>query len=157
MKKETEKQAIGDINKSYVDDVRTLMDTIKSVNKIEDRNTKYIGTESDGTKTKLVARVKAGTGYGFYDALGEMVLPAEYQWLKNDMYPNNGEFDFDFYLRKEGETNYLYYIDADGAVDLGQVKDAIPLSENLVAVCRRGAFYGIIDKKGDKVMDNKDI
>ena len=153
MKEDVVKQSQKSIKDSNPDSVKNLFDASQNAERNDDENSKYIGTESDGAKTKLVARVKADTGYGFYDARGEKVLPAEYQWLKNDMYPNNGEFDYNFYLRKEGETNHLYYIDVDGAVDLGQVKDAIPLSEDLVAVCRRGAFYGIIDKKGDKVMD----
>lgn len=101
----------------------------------------------------LVARVLLDSNYGFYDARGENVLPAKYQLLKNEMYPYNGEFDFNFYLSKEEGRNRLYYIDASGIVDLGQVVDAIPLSKDLVAVCRRGAFYGIIDKAGNTVLD----
>ena len=111
------------------------------------------GTESQDSEAKLVARVHTDSGCGFYDARGENVLPAKYQLLKNEMYPYNGEFDFNFYLSKEEGRNRLYYIDASGIVDLGQVVDAIPLSKDLVAVCRRGAFYGIIDKAGNMVLD----
>lgn len=111
------------------------------------------GVDNQDRKASLVARVHTDSGYGFYDSQGRLALPIEYQLLKNDMYPYNGEFDFNFYLRKEGGTSRLFYIDINGAVDLGQVVDAIPLREDLVAVCRRGAFYGIIDKKGNNVLE----
>ena len=91
---------------------------------------------------------------GFYDAEGNLALEPIYQRLKNEMYPDNGEFDYDFYQKKiDGRMN-LYYIDENGCVDLGEVEDAIPLRKDLIAVKRDKdyPYYGVINSNGKVVI-----
>lgn len=112
------------------------------------------GTESQDSKAKLVARVHTDSGYGFYDSHGKLALPEEYQLLKNDIYPDNKEFEYNFYQKEEDGIKHLYYIDVDGAAYLGKGVDAIPLREDLIAVKRDSdyPYYCVIDKSGKIVL-----
>lgn len=101
-------------------------------------------------KADLVARVHTEKGYGFYNSHGRLVLKPELQLLKNDMYPDNGEFEFGFYSREVSGKMDLFYIHTGGYQHLGDgFVDAIPLNENYLAVSKDDTpYYGIIDKKG---------
>lgn len=111
-----------------------------------------------GKKVNLVARIHSDNGYGFYDDEGNLVLKPEYEQLENVNYPDNGEFEYGFYYKaKTDDVKCLYYIDTKGYAFLGEVKDAIPLDENRIAVCRGDyGYYGIIDCNGSTILeDNK--
>lgn len=90
-----------------------------------------------------LARVRIYDKYGYIDASGKMVIPAQYDYA----------FDFSEGLALVELGNQRYFIDKDGntVIPLQQYENVSPFSDGL-AIVYANDKYGFIDKEGNLVI-----
>jgi hypothetical protein len=107
----------------------------------------YIGEYHEGL---AFAREKSLGKAGYINENGEVVIPIEYEYMKDNRY-----FVFDYFseglaaLYKDGK---LGFVDKTGAIAIDFQYDYAYAFQNGVCPVKKDEFYGIIDRHGNTVV-----